>query len=233
MAHRVSSFNPNLMSDLLGGFVKVTDAGREYKTSRSTLDRRREAARLGGNAKLHRVFRLRTKDGEVFDQPSKGQVAQLTKDGRVPEWFVSRNWLAKEFGKRADERNEETPGQGALHELGESSALLTAVRQQYEERIKDLKEQLTAEREQKKELLEYAQADKQMFASAAHQLTQVLALPAITAAAKNRTKETVPATMEEVGPTDRKATDRSGQAAEHPTAKKRGRSFWEFFKRAR
>jgi len=180
------------MSDLVPGFVKVTDAGRQYKTSRSTLDRRREAARLSGNTKFDRVFRLRTKDGEVFERPSKEQVTQLTKEGRVPEWFVSRSWLAKEFGKRSEETKEEAPPQAAPQAPDTSSELLAAVRQQFEDRINDLKDQLQAERQEKRELMQYAQADKQMFAKAAQQLTQVLALPAINEANKNRNSQSTP-----------------------------------------
>ncbi len=223
-----------LMPDLVPGFTKVTEAGREFKTSRSTLDRRREAARLSGNAKFHRVFRLRTKDGEVFDQPGKEQVARLTKEGRVPEWFVSRSWLAKEFGKRVEEPHEDPSAQGAAQTPDPSSALLAAVRQQYEERINDLKDQLQAERQEKKELLEYAQADKQMFAQAAHQLTQVLALPAIAEVDKNRTKQAVRGTAHEPTPSDDNATanQRKSSKTQGPTTKKSRWSFFRGFKRA-
>ena len=222
------------MPDLVPGFIKVTEAGREYKTSRSTLDRRREVARSAGNAKFYRVFRLRSKDGEVFDQPSKEQVAQLTKEGRVPEWFVSRSWLAKEFGKRIEEAHDEPAAQGAPYESDQSSGLPAAMRQQYEERINDLKEQLSAERQEKKELLQYAQADKQMFAQAAHQLTQVLALPAIAEANKNRNERAAQGTVMEIRPPGSENTrSRDGDPAANPQpASKKGWRVLRFFKRA-
>jgi hypothetical protein len=216
------------MPDLVPGFVKVTEAGIEYKTSRSTLDRRREAARTAGNAKFYRVFRLRAKNGEVFDRPSKEQVAQLTKAGRVPEWFVSRSWLAKEFGKRDEEPQDEPAPQGATHEPDRSSELSAAVRYQLEERIKDLKEQLEVERQEKKELLQYAQADKQMFAQAAHQLTQVLALPAIAEANKNRSKQAVPGTAQSSKNLDDPSVDHTTPSQSKRSPEKRAR--WQMFK---
>src|SRR5687768_7971487 len=83
-------------------FVKITDVKEEYQTSRKTVERRRDRAREAGDTAVYRMFRLRTKDGAVFTEPTVEQVNQLTKEGRVPEWFVARSWLENSFGKRAD-----------------------------------------------------------------------------------------------------------------------------------
>jgi hypothetical protein len=217
------------MPDVIAGFIKVTEAEREYKTSRSTLDRRRDTARESGSAKLYRVFRLRAKDGEIFEQPPKEQVARLTKEGRVPEWYVSRSWLAKEFGKRA---NQESDAAGPASDRSADQG--AGVVRQLEERIKDLKEQLETVRQEKKDLLQYAQADKQMFAQAAQQLTQVLALPAIAEANRNRTETTVPTDAAQSSQTKSHTTGhQGGKLQPTPLANQRSRfGLLRFFKRA-
>src|ERR1051325_11737028 len=102
------------MSEAVPGFVRITEVRGEYKTSRKTVERRRDRARETGDSQLYRLFKLRTKDGEVFVEPTLDQVHRLRDEGRIPEWFVSRNWLDKEFGRRTGRVSQESDSRSAL-----------------------------------------------------------------------------------------------------------------------
>ncbi len=109
---------------------------------------------------------------------------QFIKNGMVPEWFVSKAWLRKEYGERktgesadAEPTSEKPAGNPAA---GDST--IVALKQQYEERIIDLKQQLQHERDEKRQLLQYAQNDKQLFGNAVSNLTKVLTLPGVAGA---------------------------------------------------
>ena len=172
------------MPEVLPGYIKITQAPSEYKTSRSTIMRRRDAARKNNDSAVYRNFILQTRDGDQVHEPSRQQVQQLTQEGKVPEWYVSRAWLAKEFDERVPDQHPTTEATSASS-IDTAAELIT---QQYEERISDLKQQLKDMQEQyqtrEDKLLDYAQADKQLFAKANENLTQVLALPGITEATK-------------------------------------------------
>ena len=166
--------------EIIPGYVRIADVGSDYRTSRKTVERRRDKARDRADAVVLRMFRLRAKDGEVFEKAAPELVQELTKEGRMPEWFVSRAWLEKSFGKR-------TPREGQEISKGESDTARQAIdelKQQYEARIGDLKEQLAAAERRQEALLAHAERDKQRFADATNKLTQVLALPGIAEAAK-------------------------------------------------
>ena len=174
--------------EIIPGYVRIADVGNDYRTSRKTVERRRDKARDQGNAAVLRMFRLRAKDGEIFEKPALDLVQQLTREGRMPEWFVSRNWLERTFGPRS------APQDGPPTSRGDSDSIRQALDElkqqhqaaigQYEARIGDLKEQLLAAEKRQEALLEHAERDKQRFADATSKLTQVLALPGIAEATK-------------------------------------------------
>ena len=201
------------MPDLIPGFVKITEVHREFNTSRKTVERRRDKAREVGNKAVYAAFRLRTRDGEILIEPTLQQVIDLRTAGRVPEWFVSRAWLAKTFGKRTGETSGQGARQGEPPSAPVNQPALDALRQQYEETIAMLREQLAAEREDKRELLRYAQDDKQTFAGVAAQLAR--ALPALEAINHAESATVVPPKQE-----PRSAPD-AAVAGHQPGGKKR------------
>lgn len=185
------------------GHIHIKHAAKLFSVSRSTLDRCRDRARREGDEPTYGMFVLRTKDGQRLRKPAKQRVEELIKEGRVPEWYVDKAWLRRQYGLRTEKPKEGSHQPG---DTTESSTAHAALRQQYESRISDLKEQLVAAREEKKDLLQYAQADKQMFAQAAQSLTQVLALPGIVEATKAKegsapSVSPIPATQAETVPT--------------------------------
>jgi len=171
------------MSEVIPGFVKITEIKGEYKTSRKTVERRRDRAREMGDSQVYRMFKLRAKDGEIFVEPTLDQVHQLRNEGRIPEWFVSRIWLDKEFGRRGEKGSPESDNRSTLTR-DDVQRLVTTVETRYEAHISDLKEQLAAAQRREELAMQYAQQDKQLFAKAAESLTKVLALPAIAEATK-------------------------------------------------
>lgn len=200
------------MPDLIPGFVKISDVGAEYKTSRKTVERRRDRARDTGDPKTFRMFRLRTKDGEAFTEPSVEQVNALTREGRVPEWFVARSWLEKEFGRREQGSESLAKDSSGPAVPPQVEPLIAAIRQQYEERITDLKDQLAAAERREQRIAESAERDKQRFATATTQLTQVLALPSIAAAKQAERDSTVTTDADKRGESDARVQADEGTA---------------------
>ncbi len=170
-------------------FITIGTAIEQFNTSRSTLDRRRETARKNEDANTYKNFVLRTKDRETHHQPTKQLILELNKAGKQPEWLVATAWLKTQFKER-DEAPTHDPGHDEDHPPQVTPVTprqpSSDVIGMYEERIKELKELIDREREDKLKLLELAQADKQLFAKANENLTQVLALPGITEATRAR-----------------------------------------------
>ena len=190
--HDDNTINRLRMDKEIPGFIKITKAPAEYKTSRSTILRRRDHSRNVSDSDVYQHFIVQDAAGDQVKEPSKETVARLNKEGRAPQWFVSRAWLEAEFGKRQTDNERAKTGS---QEKVTTSKPTSSIEEQYEARIKELKEQLekAQQREDKLQqrelkLLEYAQADKAMFAKAAENLTQVLALPGITEATKAQNK---------------------------------------------
>jgi len=175
-------------------FITIGAAVEQFKTSRSTLDRRREAARKNDDHNTYKNFILRTKDKENHHQPTKQLISDLNRAGKQPEWLVTTVWLKSQFKER-----DVAPSHDPSHDEGHPPQVTPVTPHQptsdvigmYESRINDLKELLEREREDKLKLLELAQADKQLFAKANENLTQVLALPGITEATRAQQGSTV------------------------------------------
>jgi len=165
------------------GFVPIKQVARDFATSRSTVDRRRVKAQRAEDSATLRNFMLRTRDGRIHEAPSPERVQQLIKSGQVPEWFVNRTWLKKEYGRRETGENPHSEQSESRREPpAAGDEVVAALRRQFQERISDLKQQLQQEQAEKRRLLEYAQADKQLFGSAVANLTKVLTLPGMAAA---------------------------------------------------
>lgn len=86
-------------------FISITRAAKDYPTSRRTIERKREKARKTGDSETLAAFIIRTKDGHEYESPSEELAHQLSKDGRQPETFVSREWLDSTF--RQDQRQSD------------------------------------------------------------------------------------------------------------------------------
>jgi len=78
-------------------FISITRAAKDYPTSRRTIERKREKARKAGDNETLDAFMIRTKDGHEYKAPNEQLAHQLSKDGRQPETFVSRDWLESTF----------------------------------------------------------------------------------------------------------------------------------------
>lgn len=177
----------------LQGFLPIKKVAETFATSRSTVDRRRLKAFQQNDEETLRRFRLRTRDGVIHELPTREQVQQFIKNGMVPEWFVSKAWLKKEYGHREEGESRDTGQQRGSDGLSATSAdaVIDALKKQYEARIDDLKHELTQERQEKRQLLEYAQHDKQLFGSAVSNLTKVLTLPGMASAIDTANRQLV------------------------------------------
>ena len=189
------------MTDTPQGFVKIKDVPKDFKTSRRTIERRRKQAYDNNDTATLRNFKIVTRDGDVHDQPAKELVNDLIKQGRMPEWFVARQWLTKHFP--STDKYSETPPPNSKSKLStEAGDSPAAVRHLYEERLADKedrnielqqrvqqledklekREQRFEERE--KQLLDYSHQEKLILAEATKRLSEALALPAFSEASK-------------------------------------------------
>ena len=219
------------MPEVIPGFVKLTDVKGEYDTSRKTVERRRDKARERADSRTYRMFRLRAKDGEIFNEPSLEEINRLTKEGRVPEWFVARSWLEKEFGKRPAEGDRPPDRQPVQPSRQDVDTIIAIVTKHFEDRIADYKEQLAAAERREQRLMEAAEKDKQRFANATAQLTQVLALPGITEATKAQQQSPIEGTASDRGGTStqsaiRSSSDAPAQAADLSSRKRHSSRSW-------
>lgn len=165
------------MPELVPGFVKISEVNKDFDTSRKSVERRRDKARQGGNAAVYRMFRLRTKDGEILIQPSLEQVKSLRAVGRVPEWFVSRSWLRKEFGERVGETSRQGTGHPKQPALADAHAVVTVLEVQITDLKRDkvrLEEQLDNERRDRSKLLELHDKDKQRLSERSREDRQLM-----------------------------------------------------------
>ena len=176
----------------LDQFIKLADAPDTYRVSIKTLRRRRDKARNDGNATTFTNFIVRTRDGEIYEQPPTDLINKLTKQGRLPEWLVRHHWLQCEFGPRSnvttqgdaqkdtDDQPQDNPDDqgktaGQEHDQPVDHPKPDQSPQQqinavYEGRIEDLKEQLRVAREREKEIRDDAKEDKNLFAEATNKL---------------------------------------------------------------
>lgn len=160
------------------GFVTVRNVAKYFNTSRSTIDRRRLKAQQGNDESVLQHFMLRTRDGNTHESPTREDVNRLIKEGMVPEWFVDKDWLAKEYGERRTVESDDSKKAASADESGsarDDSAVIALLNSQ----IDDLKKQIQQANEEKQRLLEYAQKDKEMFGLAVANLTKVLTLPGV------------------------------------------------------
>lgn len=163
--------------DPLPGFVRITALHDEFNTSRKSVERRRDRARETGDAKVYKAFRLRTKDGEVFAEPSLEQVKNLRTAGRVPEWYVSRAWLTKEFGERVGE----TTGQGTRQSAGQPASVSDSVAVALQSQIVELRtdkqrliDQLDKERQERTRINELHDRDKERLSERSREDRQLM-----------------------------------------------------------
>ncbi len=219
------------------GFVTVRNVAKYFQTSRSTIDRRRLKAQQGSDESVLKHFILRTRDGLIHESPTRDEVNRLIKEGMVPEWFVNKTWLLKEYGKR--EAGEKVAGKDGTTDDKPAAAVdgsaITALKQQYEERIGDLKQELQNVREDNRLLLEYAQKDKQLFGNAVSSLTKVLVLPGMAHAIDTANRQIAESTetaaeTENRGVQERKPdvqpVQKPKSAAEKPTLQRKRWFSW-------
>lgn len=203
----------------------TTDVATGYNTSRKTVERRRDKARKTGDTGTYRKFRLRTRDGEILTEPTLEQVKQLRAEGRVPEWFVSQSWLEQEFGKRGDEASRHGSGQSPRVDQApgrlDETAVVTELKQQYESQITMLREQLAAEKDEKRQILTYAQNDKEAFRIAVAELSR--AVPALHEIYKRNAAQIESSSKP---PSEQQGSDSPNAKPTAPTRKKR-QSFWQ------
>ena len=64
------------------------------------------------------------------EEPSLNQVKELKAAGRIPEWFVSEEWLAKQFGRRPSNTTEQGSEQPARLESASRHDAVTALKDQ-------------------------------------------------------------------------------------------------------
>ena len=170
------------MADIPKGFIRVAAVGREYKTSRSTVDRRRAEADDEEYQELMKHFVLQTRDGVTHRDVSRNRSTELKKSGLQPMWFVSRAWLKKEYGRRgtgeeSGGRQTEKPAVGGPIDNAILDSIKKELAAQYEKRIEELKDQLVLERSDKEKVRATAQEDKRIFAGAVATMGKVLELP--------------------------------------------------------
>lgn len=220
------------------GFVYFKRAARQYNVSRSTLDRRRDKAREEDDSKTYECFLVRTRSGGLLRAPSKDQVDQLVKKGEAPHWYVSKAWLEKEYGlrKRPEQGSEQSD---PTNEDGDRE-ILAALREQYEARIADLKEQLAVAHVEKKEIRQEAHEDKRLFAKGLENMTHMAALPGIAEAARAQRGDALVDAVRDPGPaeqTDPTVRQREQDSPPQPAPKsddaeassKPKRRFWKWF----
>lgn len=183
----------------LTDYIKLSEVPEIFKVSVTTLRRRRDQARRGqGEPEILAHFIVKTRDGEIFEQPSREKVNDLTRSGKMPEWLVNHHWLRQEFGPlsplpvttaehdqgQGNEQPATTPNEHPDQPVNtiktildtasdDTTALKIALAQ-----IDDLQTRLDASETRYRELLSYAQTDKELFAKANESLTRLL--PALT-----------------------------------------------------
>ena len=165
------------MPQLVPGFVKISEVNKDFNTSRKSVERRRDKARQGGNSGVYRMFRLRTKDGKIFIQPSLEKVKSLRAAGHVPEWFVSRSWLHKEFAERVGETSRQGTGHPKQPAPADAHAVVTVLEVQITDLKRDkvrLEEQLDHERRDRSKLLELHDNDKQRLSERSREDRQLM-----------------------------------------------------------
>lgn len=91
--------------------ISITQAAKDYPTSRRTIERRREKAHKTGDQETLDAFMIRAKDGSEYHAPSDELVQRLRKDGQQPETYVNKEWLDKHFGQsmRHDDATKRQP----------------------------------------------------------------------------------------------------------------------------
>jgi CRISPR-associated protein Csx17 len=90
----------------LNGFLTRTDACESYDISDRSIGRYLKRAMLKRDEQFLRHFKLATFDDQVIEGTTVDLplIAQLTDQGRVPTWYVSSEWLQRNFEPRADQR---------------------------------------------------------------------------------------------------------------------------------
>jgi hypothetical protein len=95
----------------LNGFLTRTAACEGYDISDRSIGRYLKRAMLKRDEVFLKHFKLATLDDQVIEgtKVDLPLIAQLTDQGRVPTWYVSSEWLQRNFGRRGDphERHDE------------------------------------------------------------------------------------------------------------------------------
>ncbi len=100
----------------LDQFVKLADAPELFNVSMTTLRRKRTKARQTDDSDTYGHFIVKTRDGEIYEQPLPELINQLIKDGKLPEWLVEHNWLSSQYGARKKQDNTDQPPNTVLEQ---------------------------------------------------------------------------------------------------------------------
>jgi len=147
----------------LAGFISRLEAVEEYHRSEQSFRRDFEKARNRGDAAFLKQMKVVLNDGAEVDgtEIKKGDIDQLNSEGKAPEVFIARDLLETRYWKRGEKRTKE--GTGTQQQLRSSRPLrkvaegqhsasgveageiatLKARLEEQDERINDLKTQLT------------------------------------------------------------------------------------------
>ena len=168
-------------------FVTVKEAAEGFGKSDKTIYRL-----------IDRITSEATHSDRHHVKPAPEEFAALKEQRKKIKYAISVELLAEKYGQPTAVQDTRSQSKQGTKQVNES----TAINALYEQRIADLKEQLKQAHQREKELksesqaresklLDYAQVDKQLFAKANENLTQVLALPGITEATKAQRGSTV------------------------------------------
>ncbi len=191
-------------------FLTIAEAVKKYGKSESTYRRLILDVRKGGDRRKR-----------ILIQPSEEEIKESRQSGQqytytIAEELIERDVLGKD------------PQLGSKPSAGETSAqqadlrgLLEKMEQRHEKELSRMESQLAAEKQEKKELLEYAHKDKELFAQAAQSLTQVLALPGIADATRAGNETNTAGMSSDVSPKQGSEQSTSLEQEREPSAPSR------------
>jgi len=166
----------------LAGFISRLEAVEEYHRSEQSFRRDFEKARNRGDAAFLKQVKVLLNDGAEVDgtEIKKGDIDQLNSEGKAPEVFIARDLLETRYWKRGKKKKEEGTGiqpqvrssrtatkvtESQQLTSGDQSgeiATLKARLDEKDERINDLRTQLTQinAREKERNKLETARGKR-------------------------------------------------------------------------
>jgi len=161
-------------------------------------------------------------------RPTPEEILALKRQRKKIKYTIRLDLLNRRFTQPTDDQDTRQPTRQGT----DRTPHFTATEELYDQRIADLKEQLKQAGQREKDLkaeakarenklLDYAQADKQLFARAAESLTQVLALPGITEATNAQKSSTIIDTTPKSDPVKQKPRTTTKPTPKPTTTKKK------------